>query len=134
MKNKRGSTILIEQVLSIILNVIFIVLLISFVMTRASTAGVLNEKYAKEIALALDAARPGMIITIYMKDAIDTAQKSWGENNIKNMITLSGNTVTVGVKPGSSYSYSFFNNITIANHYLDTTKDAYIIYVGNYNG
>ena len=132
--NKRGSTILIENVIFIILNLIFVSMLIAFIFTRSSSAGVLDEKYAKEIALALDAARPGMMITIYMNDAVKIAETNLGKNNLNNIVTISGNVVTVKLSPSASYSYSFFNNVSLQNHYFDTTKEAYIMYIGNYNG
>jgi hypothetical protein len=133
MKNKRGITLLLENIVSIILNIVFIAILVFFLLSRSGSAGVLEEKYAKEIALALDSSKPGMIITLNMADAISAAEQNLGKNNINNIVTFSQNVVTVKLHNGVGYSYSFFNDINIANSYLDKTNNEYLIFIGDYN-
>lgn len=133
--NKRGITLLLENIIFIILNLIFIAILITFLVSKSGSASVLEEKYAKEIALVLDASQPGMMITLNMADAISTAQDNFGKNNVTdNIVTFSNNVVTVKLGTPKGYSYSFFNNITITSHYLDKTNNQYIFFIGNYNG
>ena len=136
--NKRGDDLLLENIIFIILIMIFLAILVTFIVTKSGSAAVLEQKYAKEIALVLDSARPGMVITINMVDAISVAQKNLGKNNINNIVTISGNIVTVKLRDPGGYSYSFFNNITFdgqtSNYYLDKPNNDYVFFIGNYNG
>jgi len=71
------------------------------------SGAVLEEKYAKEIALALDSARQGMTIHLNMEDAINTAKK---ENlDATKIVKIENNIVTVDLQGKGGYSYSFFN-------------------------
>ncbi len=135
MKNKKGITLLLENIIFIILNLIFIAILIFFLISKSGSAAVLEEKYAKEIALVLDSSKPGMIISMNMADAISTAEQNFGKNSVNDsIVTLSRNVVTVKLRGTGGYSYSFFNNITITNHYLDKVNNQYLFFIGDYNG
>ena len=72
------------------------------------SAAVLEEKYAKQIALAIDAAEPGMVITLNMEDAI---RKAEGERDIDKLVSIEENVVTVKLREKGGYSYSFFNDV-----------------------
>jgi hypothetical protein len=133
MQNKRGSTLLIETVIAIIINVLFISILIFYLLSRSGSAAVLEEKYAKEIALILDSSKPGMIIDLNMTDAIKAAQTNFGNNNIKGIVTINGNIVTVKLRTNGGYSYSFFNDVDISNYYLDQTNNQYVFFIGDYH-
>lgn len=134
-RNNRGITLLLENIIFIILNLIFIAILIFFLVSRSNSAGVLEEKYAKEIALALDSARPGMMITLNMADAISAAQGNLGKNaNLDSIVAITGNVVTVNLGTPNGYSYSFFNDIKVVkpNYYLDKTNGQYVFVIENY--
>ncbi len=129
MKNKRGANILTENLIFIILNLVFISILIIFLFSKTGSAAVLEEKYAKQIALIIDSAKPQMTIKLNMKDAIDKAKKEWDESKIDEIVKINGNIVSVKLREKGGYSYSFFNDIE-ANVYLDTTNnEEYIITV-----
>lgn len=130
MKDKGGTTLLIENIIFIILNLVFIAILIFFLLSKSGTAAVLEEKYAKEIALLLDSAKPGMIISLNMEDAIKIGKENLGNE----IVSINGNVVTVRLRDNGGYSYSFFNNLTIANKYLNEANDEYVIFIGDYNG
>lgn len=133
MKSKRGSTLLTENIIFIILNLIFITLLVIFLISRSGSAAVMEEKYAKEIALVIDSSSPGMMMTLDMKDAVNAARKSFGEGNLKEMVNIQNNIITVKLRNGKGYSYSFFNNVNISNYYLDKASNNYVFFIGNYN-
>src|SRR3990172_8889581 len=109
MRNKKG-TILTENIIFIVLNLAFIVILMLFLFSKTGGAPILEEKYAKQIALIIDASEPVMTIDIEMEDAIEKAQK---ENFPPSQIVkINGNVVTVLLKEESKgYSYSFFNDV-----------------------
>src|SRR3989338_6590709 len=61
---KRGNMLL-SEVVFMVLVLSFIVILVAFVAKQSSAGRVVEEQTAKKIALMLDAARPGMEITLY---------------------------------------------------------------------
>ena len=123
MKNilaQRKGNILTENVIFIILNLVFFAILLVFLMSKAGNPALLEEKYAKQIALTIDAAKPGMIIHLNMGDAINAAKS----NNVppSQAVKISGNIVTVKLQQdGNGYSYSFFNNVNV-KAIFDTTN------------
>ena len=120
-KNKKGN-ILTENIIFIVLNVIFITILVLFLFTRAGSAAIYEERYAKQIALMVDAAKPGMVIDLNMTDAIKQANK---ENfPIDKIVNITNNIVTVKLREKGGYSYSFFNDIQ-ANANLKKDKQGY---------
>jgi hypothetical protein len=134
-RNRRGTTLLIENIIFIILNLVFIAILIFFLISRSGSAAVLEEKYAKEIALILDSAKPGMMITLNMADAIKIAKDGLGEESIDKIVSIDKNVVTVKLRENGEYSYSFFNNITFADKpYPNEATNEYVFFIGDYNG
>jgi hypothetical protein len=129
MKNKRGN-LLPKNVIFIVLNVVFLTLLVLYVSKQGNGAIVLEQSYAKNIALLIDSGIPITKMTINMKDAFDLAKK----NNIafENVVKITGNTVTVKLSSGGGYQYSFFNNVD-ATAYPDILPNKnYIIKINRY--
>ena len=92
-------------------------------------AAVLEEKYAKQIALIIDSAEPGMIISLNMEDAIKTAEKEGVTPN--NIIIIRDNVVTVKLreKEGDPLSsYSFFNDVSV-NAYIGQDNKNYFFVI-----
>ncbi len=109
MRKKRGE-LLVSNVVFIILNVVFIAILAVFIFRQGGGVVHLEESYAKQIALALDSARPGMKITIDMLDG-KKADEEWFGENYSEAVKVVGNVVTVKLSEDSGYSYSFFNDV-----------------------
>ena len=107
LRNKKGN-ILTENIIFLILNLLFLAILIVFLFSKTGSAAVLEEKYAKEIALIIDSARPGMIITLEMEDAIETAMDEGF--NPDDIVKIEDNIVTVQLRSNGGYSYSFFSD------------------------
>ncbi|MDP2628748.1 MAG: hypothetical protein Q8P15_02535 [Nanoarchaeota archaeon] len=126
-KNKRGN-ILTENIIFIVLNLAFITILLLFLFSRTGDASVLEEKYAKQIALLIDAAEPIMTIHLSMEDAIEIAEK---ENfPAGEIVKITGNVVTVKLGEDGGYSYSFFNDVD-ANANFDTLNKKEYYFVVN---
>ena len=125
---KRGN-ILTENIIFIVLNLAFIAILLLFLFSKTESESVLEEKYAKQIALLIDAAEPGMRIHLEMEDAIEKAAKN--EVNPSEIVTINGNVVTIklsekGNNPKSSYS--FFNDVGVnANFDILNKKEYYFV-------
>jgi hypothetical protein len=129
-KNRRG-TILVENVIFIVLNILFITILVLFVFRQGNGAVVLEESYAKNIALLIDSAKPVMEIKLNMENAMELAEKN-GINR-EDIVSINGNLVTVKLSEKSGYQYSFFNNVD-ANAYPDIYPEKnYIIRINGYN-
>ncbi len=124
---KRGN-ILVENVLFIALTLIFLTILTLFLFSKMGGAGVLEEKYAKQIALLIDSAKPGMIIELNMAKVYEKAKK---ENfDFKKVVLIQDNIVTVRIREGAGYSYSFFNKVYFDNIY--SSEDKYVFIIGGY--
>ncbi len=124
---KKGN-ILIENVIFIVLTLFFLTILILFVVSKMGSAAVLEEKYAKQIALIIDSSKPDMIMVLTMEDVFEKAEK---ENfDFSKVVSIQENVVNVKLREGAGYSYSFFNNIEIDNIYQDGNK--YVFSIGGY--
>ena len=122
---KRGQ-ILVENVIFIILNLVFLAILILFIYSKSGGESVLEEKYSKQIALIIDSAKPGMTIHLNMEDAIKKANKN--EWDLSKVVSVSGNTVTVKLREKGGSSYSFFNDVQVfANFDTENKKEYFFV-------
>ena len=128
-KNKSG-TILIENVIFIVLNILFLVILILFLYRQGNGAIVLEQSYAKNIALLIDSAKPITEMKLNMDDAFILAQK----NGVKpeDIVKITGNIVTVKLSDKGGYEYSFFNNVDVTTYPDISPNKNYIIKINGY--
>jgi len=109
MKNKKGSEILTETTIFVILNIVFFVMLIGFIYLQSSPKALEQQETAKQIALLIDAARPGTEITL---DVSETMKRAEGvEKPI--VIDNENNLVKVSLSLDSFYEYGFFNDVNV---------------------
>jgi len=127
--DKRG-TLLIENVIFIILNLLFLTVLVLFLMKSGSGAIVLEQTYSKQIAVLVDSAKPGMLIKIDMEKGKELAE----DNGIdfRDVINVEGNIVTVKLSESGGYSYSFFNDVDV-KPYPDDEEEYDYMYVFTIN-
>ena len=109
-KNRRG-TLLIENVIYIILNGVFLFAIALFLIKQGSGAIVLEQAYSKEIALIADSAQPLMLIKINL----DKGKKIAEENGIdfKEIVKIEGNIVNVKLSNNGGYNYAIFNDVEV---------------------
>jgi hypothetical protein len=139
MVGKRGSETLRENIIFLILNLLFLSVMFLFLYLRTGDAVPLEEKYAKQIALLIDSAEPGMIISLDMEDALNIAKRkglSTGEvvsgedkdvegeiAEVGNeIVMINENIVTVRLRQRGNYSYSFFNDVKVNEPYFNENK------------
>ena len=123
---KRGQ-ILVENIIFIVLNLIFLTILILFLYSKTGGEAILEEKYSKQIALLIDSAKPGTTIQLNMEDAINKASdNNWNEK----IVFIEGNKVTVKLREKGGNSYLFFNDIVVS---VLSDEEEYIFLIGNYN-
>ena len=129
---KRGQ-ILAENIIFIILNLVFLSILILFIYSKSGGEAVLEEKYSKQIALIIDSAKSGMEIHLNMEDAIKKAKSN--NFDLNKIVSISGNMVTVKLREKGGYSYSFFNDVDVSI-FPDTSSQPvkeYVIKIKSYN-
>ena len=87
------------------------------------SAAVLEEGYAKKIALLIDSAKPGMVISLDMEEGVDIAKKEkW---SVERIVTIQDNIVRVQLREKGGYSYSFFNDVNVNVNFDTTTNSGY---------
>lgn len=128
--NKKGD-LLTGEVIFLILNVIILAILVIFVLSKTNGTALAEEQYAKEIALMMDSAKPGMIIHLNMEDAINKA-KSENQDPSK-IVRIEDNIVTVKLRDQGGYSYSFFNSVN-ASASFSADKGEYVFVVNKRGG
>ena len=117
-----------ESIIFIVLNLVFITILVLFLLKQGSGAVVLEESYSKQIALLIDAGKPGMIIKLDLEDGFDLARK----NNLPLEEVLNCNGTAVRVKLGhdGGSDYSFFNDVN-AECYPDEIENLCILTISH---
>ena len=107
---KRGQ-ILIENVVFIILNLLFLSIMVIFLMKQSTGIPVLEQGYSKEVALLIDASQPGMMMQLNLNKALPITKKDGYPFN--KMFSFENHEVTVKLTQNSSYSYHYFNDVNI---------------------
>jgi hypothetical protein len=126
---KRGQ-ILVENVVFIVLNLLFLSILIVFIYMQGNGAVLLEQSYAKNIALLIDSSQPVMDLKLNMQDAFDLADKN-GINR-EDIVKINGNTVTVKLSAEGGYKYSFFNDVDVSVYPDIFPNENYIIKINGY--
>lgn len=111
-KREKKGVILMENVIFIILNILFLAILILFLLRQGQGAVLLEQSYAKQIALLIDSAKPGMVIILDMSKAKELAEKNGLE--FEEIVIKANNVITVKLSEEGGYSYSFFNDVDVS--------------------
>lgn len=109
---KQGIDINIEQLIFILIIIIFTSTLFLFLNRSGTQSNVYEQSYAKQIALFLDKAKPGTNISLDISKLIDASNKN---KYIGNIVTIDNNKNQVIVKTieGKGYSFTFFSNYNV---------------------
>lgn len=126
-RDKRGN-IITENLIFIILNMVFLIMITLFLFSKVGASAVLEEKYSKQIALIIDSAEPGMVINLNMEDAIKKAEKERGKENMDDIVRINDNIVNIKIGEGNGYSYSFFNDVEVSE-FLNTSNNREYVFV-----
>lgn len=112
-----------ENIIFIILNLVFLMILILFLLKQGSGAIVLEQAYAKHIALVIDSAKPGMTIKLDMEKGKKLAEKN--KIDFGDIVKIEDNLVIVKLSGEGGYAYSFFNGVDVTA-YPDTSDPEHI--------
>ncbi|MBR9701421.1 hypothetical protein GOV13_00700 [Candidatus Pacearchaeota archaeon] len=130
IKRGKKANILTENIIFIVLNLVFLVILILFLFSRMSDVSFIEEKYAKQIALMIDSAKPEMEISLEMSGAIEQAKKKGWVG--KKIVDIRDNVVTVKLHEEGGNSYAFFNDVDLDVLYFYPDKDEFKFKVVGY--
>jgi hypothetical protein len=108
--NKRGE-ILVENLIFIILNLAFVVIMVLFLLKQGSGATIMENTYSKQIALMIDVAKPGMLLKINLEKLKTVSDKNGID--FENVVKIRDNVVTVKLTEKGGQTYSFFNNVSV---------------------
>jgi len=117
LKNKKGvESLIAEYIMFFIISILFFSFFLFMLNKVGRTAGIHEQMYAKKIALALDAAKPGMAIEMNVEEMFEFSEKPFvfiGRND-KGV-----NIVSVRLGKGAGHSYSYFSDYDVKNYILD---------------
>ncbi len=122
-KMTKKGTILVENVIFIILNLIFLAVLILFLIKQGSGAIVLEQVYSKQTAMLVDSAKPVMLLKIDMEKGIKIAEKNGIDFN--DVVKIEGNIVRVKLSKNGGYTYAFFNDVDAVSYAERDDKNEY---------
>jgi len=110
---KRGNTAITETTIFIALNIMFFLIMLYFVSNSSKGATLYEQIYAKEIALAIDAAQANTTISI----GLDRISNLIKENKLDSnkIVRIDNTNKFVVVRLGNSlgYKFNYFSNYPI---------------------
>jgi len=110
--NKKANTLM-ENLVYILLVVVFVSIMYFSITRAGSQAGFYEQIYAKQIALIVDKAKPGIDMELDTFEMQRIARKNNFNGNIVS-IDNNENKVVVKLIDGKGYSYKFFNDVDVA--------------------
>lgn len=113
--NKKGEDFSLEEIVFIIVNILFFVSLLLFVRNTSNGAFVTEQFYAKQIALLIDSSNPGTRISIDISEAYNVAKGN--KMDLNHIIQFEKNKVVVGLSGSRIYAYNYFNNVSVQSQY-----------------
>ena len=102
-----------ENLVFIILNVMFLSMMISFIYLQSSSVHLMEEENAKKIALLIDGSKPGTEIQINFKDFFEKAEEGGISKESSIKIDNEKNLVIIKGSKKSFYEYSYFNDVNV---------------------
>jgi len=126
MEKKKGE-ILVENIIFIVLNLVFLTILVLFLINQGNGAIFMEKFYSKQISLLIDSSSPGAIMQLNLEKPKKVAEKNGIAFDKMVVIDLDKRLVTVSLKDKSSYSYSYFNDVDVKFY----TDDIYYIFTIN---
>lgn len=113
MENKAelGDIIGLKETIFLILNIIFFVILLSFVYNSGSRAFVYEESYAKQIVSLIDNGKPGMNILVNFEKGIEVGKNNGVQKDFF-IVYPEENKIKVRFS-NNGYSYRYFSDYDV---------------------
>jgi hypothetical protein len=111
IKNKRSQEEITEELIFIILNVVFFCVMLFFIIRSAGAEAVVEETYAKKIALIVDSMKSGTEVRINLNYLFELAKKNKYYGSIVNFNGFEANKITVKVREKGGYDFAYFSEL-----------------------
>lgn len=111
--DKRAESISFETTIFIILNVVFVVLILIFVNSSGKGAFIYEEMYAKQIALLIDNAEPGMTLGLDIAKAVELAEENGVAREKTIVINKEEGRVEVSLSEKGGHSFEYFSDYDV---------------------
>ena len=109
-RDKRGSELVTESVIGIVLVVVFFGIMFLGVSRVSDNTALYEQVYSKEIALAIDSSYPGMTLSYDLFEISERISRV----GIENVVSFRDNRVTVRLKEDSGgYSTKYFSDYSL---------------------
>lgn len=105
--NKKAVEVLMESLIFFILVALFFGAMFYFINRSSKQASILEQIYAKQIALTIDKAKPGTEIILGIEELYEKAEEN-SYQGFPVQIENVGNKVIVTLVSGRGYEYEFF--------------------------
>lgn len=125
MMNKRGWDLSYEAIIYLVVNVVVFSILFIGVGRAGTGVSVYEEAYAKEIALLIDSAKPGMTIEIDVTEILAIARDKNTQYDIK--LNCDSNEVIVRAGNTGGYGMKYFNELKKCDYSVDLTRRVFIV-------
>lgn len=123
---KKKANLLTENVVFIIIAILFIGMLFTFITKTSSNSSLLEQAEAKKVALILDSARPGTNVYLNIDSLLENKQEGIEDSNVIR-VDNDLNMVTVKLRQKSGYSYGFFNDVEVTKDIVKQDGGTYLI-------
>jgi len=114
MKSKRGASYLEENLVYIVVFIIFFLIAASFIYRYQDNSLFKEQYYSYSISKAIDSSRPGDRIEINMDKAVETARKG-GIAKSSEIVSIDNEKklIYVSLQNGKKTAYSFYRNYKV---------------------
>ncbi len=124
--NKKAENMLYSVVIYFLLLILFTVFLFLFLNRVGSQATVIEQIYAKQIALGIDKTKSGSVIKLDITNLYEIAEKNRVNGNIID-IDNNGNEVRVKLVNGKGYKHYFFSNLDVVWNLEEEDEIKYLV-------
>lgn len=125
MRNKRGINLMLANVMFLVINALAFSGAFAAVSRVGTTATAFEESYAKQIALLIDASKPGTKIEIDVSDLAIIANERAFYPTVQ--LNCAENEIFVKLTSTSGYTYKYFTQLEKCDYELDLGKRKFTI-------
>ena len=132
MKNRKGELgdiVGLDETIFLILNLVFFVILLTFVYNAGSRAFVYEESYAKQIVSIVDNAKPGINVLLDVSKGLEVGRKNGIVVNNNFRVDNNENKIMVRLS-SNGYSYKYFSDYDVK---LSLQDNLLLISIGEKN-
>lgn len=115
---KKGSSLLMENIMYLIILIFFVSLIMGFLWTRSNSAALWEDFYAKELARVLNSAEAGDSLRLDVHKGTAIAKRNGIDvQEVNNMFLFNAKDkeICVTLSKGGGRCYPYFNNVAATN-------------------